>query len=202
MAPPHFKRIGLTGGIGSGKSTLGQMLQARGFPIINADAISHALTAPQGVAIEPIRQSFGSEFITTDGALDRTRMRQLVFNDATAKLRLQSLLHPLILAGIQQAEISCKDKGSSLVVIDIPLLVESSHWLAALQQVIVVDCDEETQVKRVMQRNQLSAVEVQQIMANQVSRRQRLAAADIVVFNNSDRLEDLRQQAQGLQLQN
>jgi dephospho-CoA kinase len=202
MAPPHFKRIGLTGGIGSGKSTLGQMLQARGFPIINADAISHALTAPQGAAIEPIRQIFGSEYITTDGALDRTRMRQLVFNDATAKHRLQSLLHPLILAGIQQAETSFKDKGNSLVVIDIPLLVESSHWLAALQQVIVVDCDEETQVKRVMQRNQLSAVEVQQIMANQVSRRQRLAAADIVVFNNSERLEDLRQQAQGLQLQN
>jgi dephospho-CoA kinase len=202
MAPPHFKRIGLTGGIGSGKSTLGQMLQARGFPIINADAISHALTAPQGAAIEPIRQSFGSEYITTDGALDRTRMRQLVFNDTKAKHRLQSLLHPLILAGIQQAETSFKDKGNSLVVIDIPLLVESSHWLAALQQVIVVDCDEETQVKRVMQRNQLSAVEVQQIMANQVSRRQRLAAADIVVFNNSERLEDLRQQAQGLQLKN
>ena len=197
-----FKRIGLTGGIGSGKSTLGRLLQERGFPIINADDISHALTAPQGAAIEPIQQCFGPDFITSEGALDRARMRQLVFNDPSAKQALQSLLHPLILAGIQQAEISCKDKGNSLVVIDIPLLVESAHWLAALQQVIVVDCEEETQVLRVMQRNHLSAAEVRQIMANQVSRRQRLAAADIVVFNNTHQLEDLKQQAQALQLQN
>ena len=197
-----FKRIGLTGGIGSGKSTLGQMLQERGYPLINADGISHALTAPQGAAIDPIRKSFGPEFIAADGALDRARMRQLVFNDATAKQRLQALLHPLILAGIQAAEASIKDKGNSLVVIDIPLLVESAHWLAVLQQVIVVDCAEETQVARVMQRNNLSANEVRQIMANQVTRARRLAAADIVVFNNTDQLADLQRQAQAIQLQN
>ncbi|MEY3675159.1 MAG: hypothetical protein RJB47_1867, partial [Pseudomonadota bacterium] len=180
-----FKRIGLTGGIGSGKSTLGQMLQERGYPLINADEISHALTAAQGAAIEPIRERFGPEFIAADGALDRARMRQLVFNDAAAKQRLQAVLHPLILAGIQNAEASIKDKGNSLVVIDIPLLVESAHWRAVLQQVIVVDCEEETQVARVMQRNKLSAAEVRQIMANQASRERRLAAADMVVFNNS-----------------
>jgi dephospho-CoA kinase len=197
-----FKRIGLTGGIGSGKSTLGQMLQERGYPLINADEISHALTAAQGAAIEPIRERFGPEFIAADGALDRARMRQLVFNDAAAKQRLQAVLHPLILAGIQSAEDSIKDKGNSLVVIDIPLLVESAHWRAVLQQVIVVDCEEETQVARVMQRNKLSAAEVRQIMANQVSRERRLAAADMVVFNNSDQLADLQQQAQTMCLQN
>jgi len=197
-----FKRIGLTGGIGSGKSTLGQMLQERGYPLINADEISHALTAAQGAAIEPIRERFGPEFIAADGALDRARMRQLVFNDAAAKQRLQAVLHPLILAGIQNAEASIKDKGNSLVVIDIPLLVESAHWRAVLQQVIVVDCEEETQVARVMQRNKLSAAEVRQIMANQVSRERRLAAADMVVFNNSDQLADLQQQAQTMCLQN
>lgn len=197
-----FKRIGLTGGIGSGKSTLGQMLQERGYPLINADEISHALTAAQGAAIEPIRERFGPEFIAADGALDRARMRQLVFNDAGAKQRLQAVLHPLILAGIQNAEASIKDKGNSLVVIDIPLLVESAHWRAVLQQVIVVDCEEETQVARVMQRNKLSAAEVRQIMANQVSRERRLAAADMVVFNNSDQLADLQQQAQTMCLQN
>jgi dephospho-CoA kinase len=197
-----FKRIGLTGGIGSGKSTLGQMLQERGYPLINADEISHALTAAQGAAIEPIRERFGPEFIAADGALDRARMRQLVFNDAAAKQRLQAVLHPLILAGIQNAEASIKDKGNSLVVIDIPLLVESVHWRAVLQQVIVVDCEEETQVARVMQRNKLSAAEVRQIMANQASRERRLAAADMVVFNNSDQLADLQQQAQTMCLQN
>ena len=197
-----FKRIGLTGGIGSGKSTLGQMLQERGYPLINADEISHALTAAQGAAIEPIRERFGPEFIAADGALDRARMRQLVFNDAAAKQHLQAVLHPLILAGIQSAETSIKDKGNSLVVIDIPLLVESAHWRAVLQQVIVVDCEEETQVARVMQRNKLSAAEVRQIMANQASRQRRLAAADMVVFNNSDQLADLQQQAQTMCLQN
>jgi dephospho-CoA kinase len=197
-----FKRIGLTGGIGSGKSTLGQMLQERGYPLINADEISHALTAAQGAAIEPIRERFGPEFIAADGALDRARMRQLVFNDAAAKQRLQAVLHPLILAGIQNAEASIKDKGNSLVVIDIPLLVESANWRAVLQQVIVVDCEEETQVARVMQRNKLSAAEVRQIMANQASRERRLAAADMVVFNNSDQLADLQQQAQTMCLQN
>jgi dephospho-CoA kinase len=129
-------------------------------------------------------------------------MRQLVFNDAAAKQRLQAVLHPLILAGIQNAEASIKDKGNSLVVIDIPLLVESAHWRAVLQQVIVVDCEEETQVARVMQRNKLSAAEVRQIMANQASRERRLAAADMVVFNNSDQLADLQQQAQTMCLQN
>ena len=197
-----FKRIGLTGGIGSGKSTLGQMLQERGYSLINADAISHALTAPQGAAIESIRQTFGPDFIAVDGALDRGRMRQLVFNDVAAKQRLQALLHPLILAGMHEAETAIKDKGNSLVVIDIPLLVESAHWRATLQQIIVVDCEEATQVARVMQRNKLTAAEVRQIMANQISRAQRLAAADIVIHNNTDRLADLHQQAQAIHLQN
>jgi dephospho-CoA kinase len=198
MASNTFKRIGLTGGIGSGKSSLGQLLQARGFPVISADAISHALTMAHGAAIEPISRTFGAEFIGSDGALNRARMRQLVFQNTDAKLKLQALLHPLILSGIQQEEISIKDKGNSLVVIDIPLLVESDHWLRALTQIIVVDCEEDTQVARVVKRSQISAQEVRQIMAHQVSRARRLQAADLVVFNNSDRLDDLRRLAEDI----
>ena len=200
MLTPTFKRIGLTGGIGSGKSTLGKLLQEQGYALINADEISHALTAPQGAAIEPIRQCFGADFITPEGALDRPKMRQLIFSQAQAKFALQDVLHPLILTAIHQAEVAIKAEGNALVVIDIPLLVESVHWMATLHQIIVVDCEEDTQVSRVMKRNQLSAAEVRQIMAHQAPRAQRLAAADIVVFNNTDQLADLKHLAQAIRL--
>lgn len=198
MAHSRIHRIGLTGGIGSGKSTLGQMLVARGIPLVDADAIAHQVTAPQGAGIEPIRRQFGDAFIDAQGALDRARMRQHVFSNPSAKLALQSLLHPLIHQRILEEVAKTAKEGNSMVLIDIPLLVESSHWRGQLDKVIVVDCSEATQVRRVMARNHMAEADVRQIMANQAKRSQRLAAADVVVFNDPDDLAHLQAQALGI----
>jgi dephospho-CoA kinase len=200
MASPSFHRIGLTGGIGSGKTTLGRMLVARGIPLVDADAISHQVTAPQGAGIEPIRQQFGDAFINAQGALDRDRMRQHVFTNPEAKLALQSLLHPLIQQSINQAMDTAAQQGHTMVLLDIPLLVESLRWRGLLDKVIVVDCSEQTQVRRVMARNHMSEADVRQIMANQAKRSERLAAADVVVFNDEDDLAHLQAQALGIML--
>jgi dephospho-CoA kinase len=198
MAHSRIHRIGLTGGIGSGKSTLGQMLVARGIPLVDADAIAHQVTAPQGAGIEPIRRQFGDAFIDAQGALDRARMRQHVFSNPSAKLALQSLLHPLIHQRILEEVAKTAKEGNSMVLIDIPLLVESAHWRGQLDKVIVVDCAEATQVRRVMARNHMAEADVRQIMANQAKRSQRLAAADVVVFNDPDDLAHLQAQALGI----
>ena len=198
MAHSRIHRIGLTGGIGSGKSTLGQMLVARGIPLVDADAIAHQVTASQGAGIEPIRRQFGDAFIDAQGALDRARMRQHVFSNPSAKLALQSLLHPLIHQRILEEVAKTAKEGNSMVLIDIPLLVESSHWRGQLDKVIVVDCAEATQVRRVMARNHMAEADVRQIMANQAKRSQRLAAADVVVFNDPDDLAHLQAQALGI----
>lgn len=198
MAHSRIHRIGLTGGIGSGKSTLGQMLVARGIPLVDADAFAHQVTAPQGAGIEPIRRQFGDAFIDAQGALDRARMRQHVFSNPSAKLALQSLLHPLIHQRILEEVAKTAKEGNSMVLIDIPLLVESAHWRGQLDKVIVVDCAEATQVRRVMARNHMAEADVRQIMANQAKRSQRLAAADVVVFNDPDDLAHLQAQALGI----
>ena len=198
MAHSRIHRIGLTGGIGSGKSTLGQMMVARGIPLVDADAIAHQVTAPQGAGIEPIRRQFGDAFIDAQGALDRARMRQHVFSNPSAKLALQSLLHPLIHQRILEEVAKTAKEGNSMVLIDIPLLVESVHWRGQLDKVIVVDCAEATQVRRVMARNHMAEADVRQIMANQAKRSQRLAAADVVVFNDPDDLAHLQAQALGI----
>ena len=198
MASPSFHRIGLTGGIGSGKTTLGQMLVARGIPLVDADAISHQVTAPQGAGIEPIRRHFGNAYINEQGALDRDRMRQHVFSNPEAKQALQSLLHPLIFQGMIQAMDVTAQQGHAMVLVDIPLLLDSVRWRGLLDKVIVVDCSEQTQVRRVMARNQLSAPEVRQIIQQQASRSRRLAAADVVVFNDEDDLPKLQAHALGM----
>lgn len=201
MSSTTIRGIGLTGGIGSGKSTLGQMLGDLGLPLIDADAISRQLTSAGGAAIEPLRQTFGVDCINANGALDRDRMRQLVFANQDAKHLLQQLLHPLILLQIEQDIQILSDKNNSLVVIDIPLLIESSHWRDRLDRIIVVDCEESTQVDRVVKRSQLSPEAVRQIMANQASRSQRLSAADIVIFNDDISLDELREQAKQIKMQ-
>ena len=201
MSSTTIRGIGLTGGIGSGKSTLGQMLGDLGLPLIDADAISRQLTSAGGAAIEPLRQTFGVDCINANGALDRDRMRQLVFANQDAKHLLQQLLHPLILFQIEQDIQILSDKNNSLVVIDIPLLIESSHWRDRLDRIIVVDCEESTQVDRVVKRSQLSPEAVRQIMANQASRSQRLSAADIVIFNDDISLDELREQAKQIKMQ-
>ena len=200
MAHTDFKRIGLTGGIGSGKSTLAGLLMARGLDVIDADALSHQLTAAKGAAMPEIQKLFGSEFMAPDGSLARDRMRALVFEQPQAKEQLQSLLHPMIFQLIEQAVESVKNKGKPLAILDIPLLVESRHWRQNLDRILVVDCSAETQIRRVTQRSQMSAAEVKRILANQASRAQRLSAADWVVANDTDDFKLLEENARLIQL--
>jgi len=195
MQHPAFKRIGLTGGIGSGKSTFGSLLVDRGFACIDADAISRDLTGVNGAAVSHIQQVFGEDFIAADGSMDRSKMRALVFAQPHAKTQLQSILHPLIRAVIADKEAAFKAKGKPLVVLDIPLLVESASWSKQLDGVLVVDCSEDRQIARVMARNGWTREEVQAVMSAQASRQERLAAATWVIDNDSDDMEDLKRQA-------
>jgi dephospho-CoA kinase len=187
-------RLGLSGGIGSGKSTVARMFAPLGAVVIDADAVSRSLTAPQGKAIEAIRLEFGETMICADGSLDRHRMRELIFTNASAKNRLENIIHPLIKHEIQlQDQVSAK-VGADLIVYDIPLLVESNNWRPMLDQVLVIDCLVITQIKRVMDRNTLKQEDVEKIIANQASRKIRNSAADIVIFNDSITVEQLLQQ--------
>ena len=187
-------RLGLTGGIGSGKSTVAGMLTALGAVVIDADAISRSLTTTHGAAIETIKQQFGEAMISADGSLNRNRMRDLVFTDSDVKKRLESIIHPLIRLEIQRQEQSAISLGTKLIVYDIPLLVESANWRPVLDQVLVVDCLEQTQIERVMARNTLKQEDVKKIIANQASRKMRNSAADIVIFNDSITVEQLSEQ--------
>ncbi len=172
--------LGLTGGIGSGKTTIANAFQALGASLIDTDLIAHALTRKDGLAIPQIREEFGDQAISEDGSMDRARMRALVFNDSTAKLRLEAILHPLIRSQTEQAAASAT--GDYLIFV-VPLLIESGNWKQRVDRILVVDCAEEIQITRVMQRNQLSREQVLAIMRNQASRQERLAAADDVILN-------------------
>ena len=187
-------RLGLTGGIGSGKSTVANMFSALGAVVIDADAISRSLTAPHGAAIETIKQQFGEAMINSNGSLDREGMRELVFTDIGAKKRLEAIIHPLIKLEMQRQDQTAVTSGAKLIVYDIPLLVESQNWRAILDQVLVIDCLESTQISRVMLRNTLKQVDVEKIIANQASRKMRNSSADIVIFNDSITVEQLREQ--------
>ena len=186
-------RIGLTGGIGSGKSTVGQMLQERGAAVIDADAIARSVTAAQGLAIPAIAQSFGADFITADGALDRERMRTHVFSHPEAKKALETIIHPLVAQETQSQAEHAIANGYRTLVFDVPLLVESgARWRAQVDRVLVVDCLEETQIQRVMARNGWKREAVQAVISAQASRAQKLAAADWVINNEGISLEALR----------
>ncbi len=176
--------IGLTGGIGSGKSLVADLFAARGAAIVDTDLIAHALTAPGGAAMPAIRDAFGAAFLTADGALNRAAMRERVFSDPEAKRQLEAILHPLIGAQTEQAAESAQ--GPYLVFV-VPLLVESGRWKERVDRVLVVDCPESLQVERVMRRNALSAAQVESILAAQATRSQRLAAADDVIVNDGER---------------
>ena len=174
--------VGLTGGIGSGKSTVADLFAARGASIVDTDVISHSLTAPGGAAMPAIVAAFGAEFADANGALDRTRMRALVFSDAKAKATLEAILHPRIRAGaLAAAEAATGD----YVMYAVPLLVESGTWRDRVSRILAVDCREDVQIARVMARNNLSETQVRAIMAAQASRAERLAAADDVIDNNA-----------------
>jgi dephospho-CoA kinase len=185
-------RIGLTGGIGSGKSTVLQMLAGLGAAVIDADAISRATTAAGGAAIAAIAQRFGPDFITADGALDRERMRERAYADPQARRRLEAIIHPLVGAESARQVEAALARSVPCIVFDIPLLVESGRWRAQVDKVLVVDCSPETQVQRVMARSGLAPEAVRAIMGAQATREQRLAAADIVICNEQLTLDELR----------
>ncbi|MDR2327196.1 MAG: dephospho-CoA kinase [Acidovorax sp.] len=191
----HPLRLGLTGGIGSGKSTVGQMLAERGAAVLDADAISRSLTAAGGAAMPAIMARFGPHIAAPDGSLDRAAMRTLVFQDATARQALEAIVHPLVGSSTEAHAQAAVAAGARLLVFDIPLLVESPRWPARLDQVLVVDCSETTQIERVMERNGLERQAVQAIIAAQASRSRRRAAADWVIYNDKLTLTQLREQA-------
>ena len=184
-------RLGLTGGIGSGKSTVAALLAECGAAVIDADAISRQLTAPGGLAIAAITQQFGPIFITPDGALDRDRMRALAYADPGARKQLESIIHPLVGLQVQAQSAEAQSCGRRCAVFDIPLLVESAHWRQKVDRVLVVDCSSEVQCHRVMARSQLTRAEVEAIVASQATRQRRLAAADVVIFNEQLSLTQL-----------
>ena len=195
----HTLRIGLTGGIGSGKSTVGQMLQARGAAVIDADAIARNLTAPHGAAMPAIALAFGTEFITTEGALDRERMRAHVFQHPEAKQALEAIIHPLVSQETQHQAQEAIAQGHHTLVFDVPLLVESgARWRTQVDRVLVVDCSVNTQIQRVMRRNGWDRATVERIIAAQASRAQKLAAADWVISNDGITLETLYKRVQNL----
>jgi len=190
MAGPTL--LGLTGGIGSGKSTVAALLAEQGAAIVDADAIARALTAANGAAIAAIRAEFGADYLTADGALDRARMRALAYADPAARQRLERIIHQLVTQqALQQAQTAIA-AGHRCVVFDIPLLAESGHWRTRLDRVLVVDCLPETQIRRVMQRSALTREEVQRIMDSQASRLARLRTADHVLYNEGLDLPGLR----------
>ena len=192
-------RIGLTGGIGSGKSTAGQMLVALGACLIDADAIARRLTEAQGAAMPAIAKQFGAAFIDPQGALDRERMRAHIFAQASAKQTLEAIIHPLVAQEMNRQADDATSQGFATLVFDIPLLVESGHrWRSQIDRILVIDCSVETQIQRVMTRNQLPRDTVEKIIAAQASRQQRLHAADWVIGNDRLAMDELRQQVSDL----
>jgi dephospho-CoA kinase len=187
--------IGLTGGIGSGKSMVAAMLVESGAVLVDTDAIAHALTAPGGAALPALQQVFGADIVAADGAMDRARMRALVFSDVSARRRLEAVLHPMIGT---EAELQAALAGGRPVVFDVPLLSGASSWRRRVQRVLVVDCEEHTQVRRVMQRSGWPAEQVQRVMAQQLSRAQRRALADAVIFNDELSVAALQAQVRSL----
>lgn len=198
LARRKIRHLGLTGGIGSGKSTVAKLLSARGAGVIDADAVARQLTQAGGAALPAIEANFGLGVITADGALDRDAMRALVFSQPDARNRLEAIVHPLVGQTLLAEALAHEDAGAPLVLYDIPLLVESKRWPAELDGVVVVDCLPDTQISRVQQRSGLSREAVLAIMAAQASREQRLACADAVIFNEGCTLEALGQQVADL----
>ncbi len=179
-----IQRIGLTGGIGSGKSTVGRVLTACGAALVDADAIARQLTAPGGAALAGLASRFGAQAIAADGAMDREYMRQLAFGNPAVKEQLEAIIHPLVGQEALRQSRDAVAAGCDCIIFDIPLLVESERWRQQLDRVLVVDCSEATQIERVMARNGLTREMVEKIMAAQASRAQRLAAADICLYND------------------
>jgi dephospho-CoA kinase len=186
-------RLGLTGGIGSGKSTVAAILAQRGASLIDADVISRGTTAAGGSAIPAIAAEFGAGCIRSDGAMDRDRIRAVIFTDPIAKDRLERIIHPLVGREIQSSIEMAERRGAPLIVVEIPLLVETGRWRTLLHRILVVDCSLDEQLKRVMGRSGLDRNEAMRIVAAQASRETRLGAADFVLFNQDLPLHELHE---------
>lgn len=186
--------VGLTGGIGSGKTSATNFFIECGIDIIDTDEIAHELTCVGGIAIGSVRAVFGDQVVQQDGALDRAAMRKLVFSDAKARKKLESILHPLI---YQQTVLRIAAVQSPYGILVVPLLLETTCFSELVDRIVVVDCSEQQQIERVMQRSQLDEAEVRAMMQAQLSRLERLARADDVLMNHSDK-QNLREQVLAL----
>ena len=175
--------VGVTGGIGSGKSAVAHLFAQRGITVVDTDAIAHALTAPGGAAMPALRAEFGDTVANADGALDRAAMRAMVFADPAARKRLEAILHPLIRAESER-QLLQRPAESAYAILMVPLLVESGDYRKRVNRIAVVDCAENTQIERVMSRNGLARSEIERILAAQATRAERLAAADDVIDND------------------
>ncbi|CAN5896055.1 dephospho-CoA kinase [soil metagenome] len=180
---PAVLAIGLTGGIGSGKTTVANMFGQLGADLIDTDQIAHQLTGPAGAAMEAIRHEFGAQFVDSNGAMDRAKMRALVFSHQDEKKRLESILHPLIR---RETDTAAKQATGAYSIFIVPLLVESGSWKTRVDRVLLIDCQESTQMQRVINRNGLPKEQVSAIMRAQASREQRQQAADDVILNEGD----------------
>ena len=176
--------IGLTGGIGCGKSTVAELFRKLGAQIIDTDVIAHQLTQAHGIAMPAILKQFGVIYLLADGALNRAAMRELIFSDADAKQQLEAILHPLILQQVQRQLAQATLASYTLLVV--PLLLQSPDFFALVQRVLVVDCSETEQIQRVIQRQQLSLTVIQSIIAQQSTRSERLARADDLIYNHGE----------------
>jgi len=183
-------KVGLTGGIGSGKSAVAQFLEKQGAIVIDTDAIAHEITAPGGAAMPAIESHFGQDFLNPDKSLNRTKMRALVFNDIEAKLALEHITHPLISQITTELAHKAAEKNPPYLILMVPLLIESGKWLdqkpSKIDYLVVVDCPEAEQIKRVQKRNGLDTEIIEKIMAKQATREQRLSKADFVIKNDGD----------------
>jgi dephospho-CoA kinase len=188
-------RIGLTGGIGSGKSTVAAQLACFGACVVDSDAISRSLTASGGAALPALAAVFGEEIVGADGALDRARVRERVFADPAARRRLESVLHPMIGA---ETERQAAAAGGRPVVFDVPLLAESGHWRARVDRILVIDCSESTQVERVARRPGWTEATARSVIAQQATRSFRRSIADAVIFNDGPGLAELEAMVEGL----
>jgi len=184
-----IRRIGLTGGIGSGKSTVAAAWVAKGATLVDTDAIARALTEAGGAAMPAVRLEFGASFVDFHGALDRQRMRELAFADPSAKRRLEAILHPLI---GNEAMARAARAVDGVVVFDVPLMAESSHWRGRCDRIVVVDCSEETQVERVMRRAGWQEQQVRSVISQQAPRPARRAIGDAVIHNDGQSLVALQ----------
>ena len=193
----HIPLIGLTGGIGSGKTAVSDLLVKLGAGIVDTDLIAHQITGPHGAAMSLIEKQFGSDFIAADGALNRDKMRSLVFAKPEARKSLEAITHPLIRQETIRQARSLSKEGSPYLVFVVPLLIESGFWMELIDRLVLVDCPEETQIQRVMQRSNLPEEEVKRILAAQTSREERLKYADIVIENQAS-LKDLEVEVQNL----